>query len=112
MCDQGSSNRSVVNMLGVTVDKPTFEHNDSTIFVVYEPPHLLKHIRNNLKRSVFCANEERISWKYVEQFYQIDSSLLIRNGSETCQSASICLYDSVSSNSISTQPFCSCMTGD
>ena len=78
ICDQGSNNRSVVNSLGVTVDKPTFKHNDSTIFAMYDPPHLLKNIRNNLKRSGFQVMNEQVSWKYVEQFYDIDSSLPIR----------------------------------
>ena len=78
ICDQGSNNRSVVNSLGVSVDNPTFQHNGSTIFVLYDPPHLLKNIRNNIKRSGFRVNEELVSWKYIEQFYGIDSSLPIR----------------------------------
>ena len=78
ICDQGSNNRSVVNSLGVSVDNPTFQHNGSTIFVLYDPPHLLKNIRNNMKRNGFRVNEELVSWKYVEQFYGIDSSLPIR----------------------------------
>ena len=77
ICDQGSNNRSVVNSLGVSVDNPTFQHNGSTMCVLYDPPHLL-NIRNNMKRSGFRVNEELVSWKYVEQFYGIDSSLPIR----------------------------------
>ena len=58
ICDQGSNNRSVVNnSLGATVDKPTFERNESTIFVLYDPPHLSKNIRNNLKCSGFWSSD-------------------------------------------------------
>ena len=121
ICDQGSNNRSVVNKLGVTVDKPTFDHNDATIFVVYDPPHLLKNIRNNLKRNGFCANKERISWKYIEQFYQIDSSLPIRMAPKLTAkhvslppfaSMRVCLATQVLSHSVAAGITTLCMTGD
>ena len=50
-CDQGSNNRSVMHSLfGVTVDGPYFIFkNVDKVYVVYDPPHLLKNIRNNLK---------------------------------------------------------------
>ena len=65
-------------------------------FVLYDPPHLLQD-KNNLKRSCFCANEERISWKYVEQFYNIDSSLPIRMAQKlTVKHVSLPPFDRVS----------------
>ena len=78
ICDQSINNRYVVNSLGVSVDCPTFQHNGPTILCYIYPPHLLKNIRNNMKRSGFRVNEELVSWKYVQQFYGNDSILPIR----------------------------------
>ena len=39
--DPGSSNRYVVNSVGVSVDKPTFQLNDCIMWVLYDPKHLL-----------------------------------------------------------------------
>jgi hypothetical protein len=78
ICDQGSNNRSMISKLGVSVKQPNFLHNGRIIHVFYDPPHLLKNIRNNLKKSGFTVEDNNITWKYVEQFYAIDSSLPIR----------------------------------
>ena len=55
-----------------------FERNGETIFVMYDPPHLLKNIRNNLKRNGFIVDGNKIAWKHIERFYAIDASLPIR----------------------------------
>ena len=79
ICDQGSNNRSVLeHHLGVTIDKPYFMFNDKRILAVYDPPHLLKNIRNNLKKSGFTCGDVSISWDYIVSFYQHDSQQLIR----------------------------------
>ena len=39
--DPGSRNRSVINSVAVSVDKPTFQLNHCTICVLYDPKHLL-----------------------------------------------------------------------
>ena len=45
---------------------------------MYDPPHLLKNIRNNLKRNGFIVDGNEIAWKHIERFYAIDASLPIR----------------------------------
>jgi hypothetical protein len=73
ICDQGSNNRRFVQTLsGVTVDKPYFVHDDRKVYVMYDPPHLLKNIRNNLHKHGFLYNDDPIKWKYVVQFYDFD----------------------------------------
>ena len=52
--DQGSTNINLFEtLLGVTIDNPFFRHDNSQIFVMYDPPHLVKSVRNNLKNSGF-----------------------------------------------------------
>ena len=76
--DQGSNNRAMINALGVSTEDPTFEHDGQKLHVFYDPPHLLQNIRNNFKKHGFEMNGHRITWEYVEKFYDIDSSLPIR----------------------------------
>ena len=48
--DQGSNNMSALKQLGITKRKPFFFVNGSKIYVIFDPPHLMKNIRNNLKK--------------------------------------------------------------
>ena len=38
---------------GIKVDKPYFVHDGRKVFAMYDPSHLLKNIRNNLKKHGF-----------------------------------------------------------
>ncbi|KAK3801952.1 hypothetical protein RRG08_064546 [Elysia crispata] len=75
---KGTNNQAVVNKLGINRDKPYFLINDEKIFVMFDPPHLLKSIRNNLKKSGFTMDGKIISWKYIEMLYERDSKFPIR----------------------------------
>ena len=77
--DQGSNNRNLFEkVLGASPKKPYFTASEKKVFVLYDPPHLLKSIRNNLKKHGFSVNGVHVLWKYIEQFYQADSKLPIR----------------------------------
>ena len=77
--DQGSNNRNMFHSrLGITAEKPWFLHEGKKVFVMYDPPHLLKNIRNNLKKQPLCVDGHNVSWDYVEQFYANDCKLPIR----------------------------------
>jgi hypothetical protein len=79
ICDQGSNNRNFMETLeGVTAEKPYFIHNNQKVFAMYDPPHLLKNIRNNLKRHGFSWKENDVKWQYVVDFYEYDKSNKIR----------------------------------
>ena len=61
--DQGSNNRNlIVTELGVSIEKPFFRVNERQIFVMYDPPHLVKNVRNNMKKHGFKIKEKVISW--------------------------------------------------
>ena len=52
VCDQGSNNRSFIQQLKkVTIEKPFIMHGNKHVLVFYDPPHLLKNVRNNLKKA-------------------------------------------------------------
>ena len=72
--DQGASNQKLVKLLDVTVETPFFCHGDNKVFVLFDPPHLLKSVRNNLKNHDFLLDDKVISWKYIEKVYEIESS--------------------------------------
>ena len=92
---------AIEKTFGVSVDKPFFNHSDHQIFFMYDPPHLLKNIRNNLKSNGYrevltdpdkddrgkkpAAGEDPVDppeatvrWQYIADFYAADSSLPIR----------------------------------
>jgi hypothetical protein len=79
ICDQGPTNRSFLEKLeNVSVQQPFILHSNRPIFVIYDPPHLLKNIRNNLKKHGFVYNGKLILWKHIEQFHNFDKTLSIR----------------------------------
>ena len=51
------------------------------VFVLYDPPHLLKSMRNNLKKHGFTIEAEDkvdIMWDHIVSFYETDSSKPVR----------------------------------
>ena len=79
VCDQGSNNRNFLETHeGVSVSQPFFLHNGSKIYVIYDPPHLLKYVRNNLKKHGFILDGKKISWDHIVAFYELDESSEIR----------------------------------
>ena len=79
ICDQGSNNRKFLESLeGVCVDQPFFMHAGSKIHVIYDPPHLLKNVRNNLKKHGFILDGNPVLWDHIVNFNELDKSSEIR----------------------------------
>ena len=79
--DQGSNNRNLFEnskQLGITVNQPFFMVGDHKIFVMYDLPHLIKNVRNNLKKHGLVVNGKDILWDHIKEFYEKDSSKSIR----------------------------------
>ena len=75
VCDQGSNNRSFLqNINRVSLHQPYLQYGERKIFVFYDPPHLLKNVRNNLKKCNFEMNGKIISWKHIVDFYNFDKA--------------------------------------
>ena len=79
VCDQGSNNRSFLQQLErVSITKPYIEHNGKKIFIFYDPPHLLKNVRNNLKRADLQVGDNMVSWQHIFDFYNFDRMQMIQ----------------------------------
>lgn len=77
LCDQGSNNRSALSQLGVEADHPYFLAGNSTVYAMYDPPHLLKNTRNNFI-SGYVLNEKNISWDFVIDLHKYDEKRNIK----------------------------------
>ena len=50
--DQGANTRNLFEkQLGITIANPFFMEDSEKIFAMYDPPHLVKNVRNNLKKT-------------------------------------------------------------
>ncbi|GBN02701.1 hypothetical protein AVEN_141904-1 [Araneus ventricosus] len=82
VCDQGPKNQGLFKETNVTTENPFFVHKTKKIYATYDPPHLLKSVRNNLKIHRIYYEERSIgntprtafaNWKHVEELYEMDS---------------------------------------
>eukprot|EP00794_Sanderia_malayensis_P008345 gene8345-9246_t len=64
--------------MGVTVDKPYFQIRKTNYFVIYDPPHLIKSIRNNLLKYNFEYGFYVAKWNDIKNFYRQDEKQKIR----------------------------------
>ena len=79
ICDQGSNNQNLfVRQLGVKPGKPYFFCQGAKVYTMYDPPHLIKSVRNNFKKHGFTLDENDIKWQHLSSFYDADSSKPIR----------------------------------
>jgi len=71
--DQGSNFQQLCHQLNVSVAHPYFEHSGKQYFYMFNPPHLLKSVRNNLQSYKFYFdNGKMVSWTKIANFYKID----------------------------------------
>ena len=79
MSDQGSNFYSLAQRLQVSPEQPWFIHNNTTYFLVFDPPHLIKSVRNNLMKYSLRFDQNVAKWKDIEVVFEKDSSLPIRS---------------------------------
>jgi hypothetical protein len=73
ICDQGATNQQMFKLFGVTPDQPYATVMDRSVNFLFDPPHLLKCLRNNLMKHDFELNGHRIKWDYIVKFHERDS---------------------------------------
>ena len=78
ICDQGAGNRAMLARLGVTKEQPYFEVDNVKVFCLWDPPHLIKNIRNNWRNRSFQLDGDEITWAILEDLYAYDSRQEIR----------------------------------
>lgn len=74
ICDQGSSNRKALKDMGVSFEKPYFEVKNRKIYCIFDVPHLVKSLRNNLLTCDFVADGKIISFENIRRVYRSDTS--------------------------------------
>ncbi|CAI6353573.1 unnamed protein product [Macrosiphum euphorbiae] len=72
VCDQGTQNQRMFKLLGGTEDRPFTIINEKKIFLIYDMPHLVKSIRNNLLSGNFEINNNIVSFKDIRKTYETD----------------------------------------
>ena len=70
ICDQGPSNRGCKALLNLT-DEQYFIYSGDRIYFLYDPPHLIKSIRNALYNNGFLYKDNEVNFKYIEELYYI-----------------------------------------
>ena len=79
VCDEGTNNQSLFkSQLGVTTDAPFFFHENTKIFAMYDPPHLIKNIRNNLHKHGLELDGKKLLWSHIKEFYNADTAYPVR----------------------------------
>lgn len=79
VCDQGANNRGMFTHFGISVQQPFIEIDGKKVFFMYDPPHLLKSVRNNFRRYPVQIKEGGIArWDYLKKFYDLDSRQQLR----------------------------------
>ena len=81
VCDQGANNRACYDKLKISISKPYMMFKNQKICCMYDPPHLIKSIRNNFIQHGFIVNEEEVLWNYVVRFY---GTKIVRQAYNTC----------------------------
>ncbi|KAL4149559.1 hypothetical protein QTP88_003486 [Uroleucon formosanum] len=72
VCDQGTNNQSALKSLNVSEDSPFFFINDNKIFSLFDVPHLIKSVRNNLINACFIKDDKIISFNDIKKTYELD----------------------------------------
>jgi len=82
VCDHGATNVAAVKKLGFSHESSStflqFEGVPHRVYVVFDVPHLLKNVRNNLQRHDIQIDDGTAYWKHIEQFYHLDKISPIR----------------------------------
>ena len=79
ICDQGTNNRRFLQTLEkVSIKKPYIAYNNKRVFVIYDPPHLLKNVQNNFMKSNYKYGDAEVRWQYIVDFYNRDKTMSIR----------------------------------
>lgn len=76
--DQGSNFQQLAGDLGINTSYPYFKFSGRKYYYMFDPPHLLKSIRNNLFKHTFIFGEKQASWSEIGEFFNIDSKQKFR----------------------------------
>lgn len=76
--DQGSNFSQLASDLRVSANNPFFFVDNSKVFYMFDPRHLIKSVRNNLMRYNIFYEDKVASWGPIECFYNSDKTKPLR----------------------------------
>ena len=79
VCDQEVNHRICLAGLGATAAKPKFSpENGNEVYVMYNPPHLIKNVHNNMFRYNIIICDDVISSDYISTLFGLEQSSVLR----------------------------------
>ena len=79
VCDQEVTHRLLFKKLGVTVSEPWFvSSKNNKVFAMYDVPHLVKNLRNNMIDYSIHINGNIASFKHIRQMYDLEKNCTLR----------------------------------
>ena len=79
VCDQEASHRVCLNALGVTNEAPFFTSTSgNVVYVLNDPPHLIKNVRNNLLRYDFLIDDAVVSFEHIATLFELEQANVLR----------------------------------
>lgn len=76
--DIGSNFQKFVREMGITPEKPWFVYKGKQIYYLFDPPHIIKAVRNNLMKYDYHFENKVASWRDITALYELDSNNSIR----------------------------------
>ena len=76
--DLGTNFQKLLKDLKISPTKPWFMHNGRKIFYVFDTPHLIKAVRNNLLNYDFHFGKKVACWDHIVSMYERDKALTMR----------------------------------
>lgn len=70
--DQHPTNVKMVQELGADQNNPYFTVDEEQVIVMFDTPHLVKSVRNNLLTKNFLFKDEIVSFKWLKEFFDLD----------------------------------------
>ena len=78
VCDAVSTNKAMYRALGASKTSPFFNIKGRKIYALFDPPHLLKAIRNCLLEYVIHSGKDSYDWADIVAFYNVDKEMKAR----------------------------------
>ena len=76
--DQGLNFLSFIQSENVTAEQPYIQMRGKNSFVIFDPPHLLQSVRNNLLKYNFEFENKEANWDDMKSFYNKEQKQAIR----------------------------------
>ena len=80
VCDQSSSNIRALKFLEFSLLKQQITHptTEAKVYIIFDPPHLIKNVRNNLIKHDILSDGKIILWKHLQELYNLDKVNAVR----------------------------------